>query len=374
VNAQALNQPLLTVDTDPRQSASGSVSVCNLDPDLMVSLDRHLQAGGLPQSILRINVVRTEASISEDLPDVFGRYHVLEDGVRFIPHFPFERGLAYRASFDPRPLGRRALSDLLTLEFSLPREQSASPPEVKYIFPSSDCLPENLLRFYVCFSNSMQRGRVRAEISILGPDGEPVPDALYRAPVELWDRSMRYLTILLDPGRLKRGVGPNRELGPPLETGLEYALAVGAGMTDLSGSQLPETVYKRFRVADAVREPVAVERWTIAPPMTNSRQPLMLMFPRSLDWALLSHTITIASTCETCEQSVDGKIEIDQYERRWSFTPASRWAAGSYHVRVASSLEDVCGNSVTAAFDRPLRSGSDLAYEVASRSIPFSLV
>jgi hypothetical protein len=371
VNAQAPNRPLLTIDSDSRQSASGSVSVCNLDPDLMVSLGRHLQAGGLLQSILRVNVVRTGAPIGDDLPDVFGRYHVLEDGLRFIPHFPFERGLSYRASFDPRPLGRPELSDVLTLEFSLPREQRALPTKVKHIFPSSDRLPENLLRFYVCFSNSMQRGRVRAEISIFGPNGEPVLDALYRAPVELWDRSMRYLTILLDPGRLKRGVGPNRELGPPLETGHEYALAVGAGMTDLSGNQLPETVYKRFRVTDAVREPIAVERWTIVPPATNSRQPLVLVFPRPLDWAMLSHTITIASTCE---QSIDGKIEIDQYERRWSFTPASQWAAGSYHVRVASSLEDVCGNSVTAAFDRPLRSGSDLAYEVASRSIPFCLV
>jgi hypothetical protein len=337
----------------------------------MVSLGRHLQAGGPPQSILRVNVVRTETPIGEDLPDVFGRYHVLEDGVRFIPHFPFERGLLYRASFDPRPLGRLEPSDALTLEFSLPRELSALPPEIKHIFPSSDCLPENLLRFYVCFSNSMQRGRVRAEISFLGPDKEPAPDVLYRAPVELWDRSMRCLTILLDPGRLKRGVGPNRELGPPLETGQEYALAVGTGMTDLSGNHLPETVYKRFRVTDAVREPIAVDQWKIMPPATNSRQPLVLMFPRPLDWALLSHAITIASTCE---QSVDGQIEINQCERRWSFIPTLPWVAGSYRVRVEPSLEDVCGNSVIAAFDRALRSGSDLACEVASRSIPFCLV
>jgi hypothetical protein len=109
----------------------------------------------------------------------------------------------------------------------------------------------------------MQRGRVESEISLLGPDGEPARDVLYRAPVELWDKSLQYLTILLDPGRLKRGVGPNRELGPPLEAGHVYTLAVGAGMVDLSGRQLPETVYKRFRVTDAVREPIAVEQWKI---------------------------------------------------------------------------------------------------------------
>jgi hypothetical protein len=371
VTAQVTSRPSLVVDADPLQPALGSIGVYTLDPDLMVSLGRYLKAGGLLQSIFRVAVVRTGVPIGDDLPDVFGRYHVLEDGVRFIPHFPFERGLSYRASFNPRPLGRPELSEALKLEFSLPLEQSASRTEVKHIFPSRDNLPENLLRFYVCFSNSMQRGRVRAEISLLGADGEPAPDVLYRAPVELWDRSMQYLTILLDPGRLKRGVGPNRELGPPLKTGQVYTLAVGAGMTDLSGIKLPETVYKRFRVTDAVREPIAVEQWRIVPPVTNSRQPLVLMFPRPLDWALLLHTITIASACE---QSIDGQIVIDQCERRWSFTPTSPWVSGSYHVRVASSLEDVCGNSIIAAFDRPIRSGSDLAYEVASRSLPFYLV
>ena len=368
VKAQVSNRPALRIDADPRHPASRGVGVYALDPDLMVSLGRYLQAGGLPQSILRVTVVRTGAPIGDDLPDVFGRYHVLKGAVRFTPHFPFERGLSYRASFDPRPLGRPEFSDVLTLGFSFPRERTALPTEVEHIFPTSDCLPENLLRFYVCFSNSMQRGRVEAEISLLGPDGKPAPDVLYRAPVELWDRSMRHLTILLDPGRLKRGVGPNRELGPPLKTNQVYMLAVGAGMIDFSGSRLPETVHKRFRVTDAVREPIAVEQWKSVPPMTNSRQPLVLMFPRPLDWALLSHTITIASTNE---QSIDGRIAIDQCERRWSFTPTSPWAAGSYQVRVASTLEDVCGNTVVAAFDRPLRSASDLACDVASRSIPF---
>jgi hypothetical protein len=73
------------------------------------------------------------------------------------------------------------------LEFSLPREPKIGPTKVKHFFPSSDSLPENLLRFYVCFSNPMQRGRAAEHISLLGPDGRPAPDVLYRPPVELWD-------------------------------------------------------------------------------------------------------------------------------------------------------------------------------------------
>jgi hypothetical protein len=370
VNVQARNQPYLTVDGDPRQPASGGVRIRNLDRDLMVSLGRHLQAGGELRSLLRVNVVPTGPPIDDDLPDVFGRYHVFEDGVRFTPHFPFEPGRSYRANFDPRPLGHPALSDVLRLEFSIPKEQSALPAAVEHIFPSSDRLPENLLRFYVRFSHSMQRGHVRCEISLLGPDGSPAPDALYRAPVELWDKSMRRLTILLDPGRLKRGVGPNRELGPPLESGKVYTLAIGKGMTDSFGSRLPQPIYKSFSVTDAVREPIAIEHWRIVPPVTNSRQPLVLIFPRPLDWALLSHAITVASTNE---QSIEGHIEIDQCERRWSFIPSSPWVAGSYRVRPSPALEDVCGNSVVAPFDRPIRSGSDSACQPTSRSIAFCL-
>jgi hypothetical protein len=371
VNTGATDQPSLRVDRDPLQPASECVGVYKLDADIVASLRLCSATDCLLQSVFRVSVAEPEPAAGDNLPDVFGRYHVFADGVRFTPHFPFERGLSYRASFDPRPLGRSELTEVLTLEFSFPREQSAVPPMVQHIFPSSDRLPENLLRFYLCFSNSMQRGRVAAEISLLGPDGKPAPDALYRAPVELWDRSMRCLTILLDPGRLKRGVGPNRELGPPLKTGRVYMLVVGAGMTDLSGSRLPRTVHKRFRVTDAVREPIAIEQWKIAPPEANSRQPLVLMFPRPLDWALLSQTITIASTCR---QSIDGQMVIDRCERRWSFTPAAPWSAGSYHVLVAATLEDVCGNSLTAPFDGPLRSDSDLSSEMVRRSIPLHLV
>jgi hypothetical protein len=366
---QLTSKPSLIAD-DPRQPGSGGVGVYRLDPEVMGSLSRYLRAGGALQSLLNVAVVPTGAATGGGLPPVHGRYQVLDDGVRFVPHFPFERGRSYRASFDARPLGGPELSPVLTLEFSHSTERGALPAQVTDIFPSSDELPENLLRFYISFSNAMRRGRAAAEISILGPDGEPAHDVLYRAPVELWDRDMRYLTVLLDPGRLKRGVGPNRELGPPLKAGQEYTLVVGSGMTDISGTPLSQSVHKRFRVTEAVREPIAIEQWTITRPGVHGHRPLVLNFPRALDRALLSQAINIVSSDG---RMIEGRMAIDQGERRLSFTPASAWAAGSYELRVAPSLEDVCGNTVMAAFDRPLRPGSDMVCDVASRSIPFCL-
>ena len=370
MSRQVTNQPTLMINSDPRQPGSECVSVRNLDPDVIASLGRRPEAGRLLQSIFRVRVIGPGAPADEDLPDVLGRHEVLENGVRFIPHFPFDSGIRFRAIFDPRPLGHPELSEVLTLEFSLPRPMSAVGTQVKHVFPSSDLLPENVLRFYVCFSNSMQRGRAEEQIRLLGPDGKTAPDALYRPPVELWDRSMRHLTILLDPGRLKRRVGPNRELGPPLKAGQEYTLTIGSGMLDLFGRPLRESFYKRFHVTEAIRERIAVEQWRILPPATNSRELLALMFPKPLDWALLWHTIDVTSEHG---KSIDGRIAIDQDERRWSYTPTSPWKAGLYYVRIASSLEDVCGNSLLGTFDRPLRSASDLVCEAANRSIPFHL-
>lgn len=359
------SQASFTVDAEP-----SCVAVGNLGAELIDTLGSYLQADRSPQSLLRVTVIQTGAANTEDLPQILGRYRLGEGRFEFTPHFPFEREISYRVRFDPRPLDLSTSSEVLMHEFSFSKER-ATPAEIAHIFPTSDLLPENLLRLHVCFSGPMQHGLAQAKISILGPDGVPAPDVLYRAPVELWDRSMRSLTVLLDPGRLKRGLGPNRELGPPLQVGHVYTLVVGAGMMSQSGDRLRKAVCKRFRVADAVREQIAVEAWKIRAPKANSPGPLAVTFPRPLDWGLLSHAIKVRSPAG---QPVAGEISIDQSETRWSFAPASPWSPGVYDIHVASTLEDVCGNSIIAAFDRPLRSGSDLAYEVAGHSILFDVV
>lgn len=358
--------------SDPREPRSGCVCVQNLQPDLVYHLHARALSRSLLQSILRVRVVKPEEPGGEELPDLSGRYKVLESGLQFIPHFPFERDVKYRAVLDPRPLGASFTAEPFDQEFLIPSEQKVRAlTTVTHVFPSCDLLPENLLRFYVCFSNSMQRGRALDEISLFDSDGRPVEDALYRPPVELWDRTMRDLTVLLDPGRLKRWVGPNVELGPPLKVGQEYTLEIGSGMIDLFGRPLLERFCKRFLVGDPVREPIAVESWKILTPVTGSRQALVLMFMNPLDWALVLHTITI----ESADGSViDGQVVVDQHERRWSFTPTSPWVAGVYHVRIGSSLEDVCGNSITGPFDRPLRKNPHPARDSHASSLIFHLI
>jgi hypothetical protein len=355
-------------DSECAEPESRRVEVCDLGPDVPARLRSQPGADRLLRAMLRVRVIEPGGPALDELPDMYGRHVLVDGGLQFIPHFPFESGVLYRATFDPRPLGGARPEEVLTLEFSPSRRKDTGRAQVEQVFPSGDSLPENLLRFYVRLSHSMQRGRASDEIMLLGPDGMPASDVLYRPPVELWDRSMRHLTILLDPGRLKRWVGPNRALGPPLKSGLDYTLVIGPGMIDSSGSSLGQSCHKVFRAAEAVREPIAIDQWTIDPPTADTRQPVALGFPRALDWALLWQSITVAPAGG---EPIAGRIVIDRCERRWSFTPAAPWAAGSYTLRVAAGLEDVCGNNTLAAFDGPLQSGSTSAPGMAEHSIRF---
>jgi hypothetical protein len=371
MNSPLIGQQTIRVNGDSSPHGRGSVSACGLGPDLVAFLKSCTRPGELLKSLFRVTVAPNPSPEGDGLPSVSGRYLVLEDEVRFIPTFPFERDVKYRASFDPRPLGLTRMADSLTLEFVIPSGQMASAhTAVKQIFPSGDLLPENVLRFYVCFSNSMQRGRALEEVSLLDSDGQPVADALYRPPVELWDRSMRHLTVLLDPGRLKRWVGPNVQLGPPLKTGRQYTLEIGLGITDLYGRPLSESFRKNFVAGEAVRRPISMKDWKILPPETGSREALVLMFSTPLDWALLLQSLTIKSADGLV---IDGRVVVDQYERRWRFTPTSPWIAGMYQIYVGSGLEDVCGNTISGAFDRPLQKDMQSKVEMNGSSLIFQL-
>jgi hypothetical protein len=290
------------------------------------------------------------------------------DGVRFIPHLPFETGVPLRAILDLRELRQPGLTKVKTLEFSFREETATSETEVSHAYPSNDVLPENLLRFYVRFSNPMRRGRAEENIEILDADGRSAPDILYRAPVELWDSSMTCLTVLLDPGRLKRGVGPNRMLGPPLRAGQRYMLTVGAGMIDACGRPLRDGFSKLFSVLEPICEPIAVEEWKIRPPAMDSCESLELTFPRPLDWAQLWRGITVVSESG---RAIGGHIDIDPGETRWRFTPDAPWQGGAYSLRVVPGLEDICGNTPYRPFDAALGSSGAMGPETAVGSISF---
>lgn len=362
------SKPALQVDM--AEAVPTCVTLAKLSPEQITALSRFELAGGRLGDLLTLHVAQPQAPVADSLPAMAGRYAVTGDALRFTPLFPFEPGVSYRATFHAEALLFTAAEVApLSLEFHVPATPKVT-PQVQQIFPTAESLPENLLRFYVLFSVPMQRGQAQEQVSLLGPDGLPAPDVLYRAPVELWDPGMRVLTVLLDPGRLKRGVGPNRELGPPLKIAERYTLVIGSGMLAGDGSPLAAPVSKTFHVGPAVRRQIEAEHWRWIAPVSGSRDPVVLIFPRPLDWASLAHSLTVTTSRA---QVVNGQAIIHQGERRWSFTPALPWSADTYQMRVHAGLEDICGNTLHAPFDRPMRSHGDLLDEQALNQLDFAL-
>lgn len=220
--------------------------------------------------------------------------------------------------------------------------------EVTTIYPTSDVLPENLLRLYVHFSTPMRRGQVRESIKLTRENGEQIINPFLNLAIELWDRDERRLTLLLDPGRIKRGVGPNVQVGPPLQRGKRYTLVIGQGMKDYRGKTLDRTFTKSLIIKAPIRLALSPETWITGLPKAMSQEPLVLEFSRIMDRPLLFRSLAVL---DADGRAVKGKMTVAENETRWEFIPSSPWQSGPYRLVVSTDLEDVSGNNVRAAFD-----------------------
>lgn len=299
-----------------------------------------------------------EASSSSTPGPVQGTYQVLEDRVIFRPDFPFSPGVRYRVDVAedlaateniPGAHFSRLGREFVGVHFGLPAPAPLTPPQVERVFPTSDTLPENVLRFYIYFSNPMQRGWASRAIRLRGEDGRNVENVFMEFKQELWSPDQKRLTVLLDPGRIKRGLGTNTRLGQALKIGRRYTLTIEGIWQDAQGQPLAESFEKTFRVTPAIRSALELESWTLTVPSRGSRNVLAMTFDRPLDHALLTRLITVR---DQGGQEVPGSIEVAQEETQWRFRPERPWASGHYSVVVDPILEDIAGNSLRGLLDR----------------------
>jgi hypothetical protein len=103
---------------------SGSVSVCGLSPELVISLAGCEHFGGPLKSVFRVRVAALTSEKDDCLPDVSGRFCLHDDEVEFIPTFPFESDVKYHVTFDPAGLGFPVKEGALKLEFSVPSHRA----------------------------------------------------------------------------------------------------------------------------------------------------------------------------------------------------------------------------------------------------------
>jgi len=272
-----------------------------------------------------------------DVPPMLGSYSVESGSLVFRPRFPLVGGVKTRAVF--RIPGAAPVVGV----FDSRKAEIAPSTRVQQVYPSTDHLPDNQLKFYLQFSAPMSRGEAWRRIHLLDQTGKPVELPFLEVDQELWDRDYKRLTVLFDPGRIKRGLLPLQEAGPAIEEGKHYTLVIDRDWLDSRGAPLQEGFRKAFEVGPPDRAPVDPEQWRLTAPKAGSRDALVVDFPKPLDWALLSRLLTIPG--------VRGTTSVDRNETQWRFTPAQDWKAGEYQLEVDTSLEDLAGNRIGRPFD-----------------------
>ena len=97
---------------------------------------------------------------------------------------------------------------------------------VARVYPSGDTVPENLLRMYIEFSGPMGRPSGIPHMKLLGADGREIEGAFLPLDYEFWDPGHTRFTAFLDPGRVKSGILPNKQMGRALDTGRTVTLVI----------------------------------------------------------------------------------------------------------------------------------------------------
>lgn len=270
---------------------------------------------------------------------VLGRGYV--DGHIFVfePRFSLRPGIEYRVEFKPANLKAR---------LQLPTEKVIHTTRIGAVYPSSPVVPENLLKFYLVFSAPMSRGNSYQHITLFDESQKPVELPFIEIGEELWDSEQQRLTLLLDPGRIKRGLKPNKEVGPPLASGRQYTLVIDKEWQDARQQPLAQEFRKEFKVGPFDASQPDPSSWRLLIPKRDSRDPLTVDLAEPLDHALLEHCLTVHLSGSP---QFEGNVTLTENETVWQFIPLEPWQAGKYVLRVDTRLEDLAGNSTQRAFE-----------------------
>jgi hypothetical protein len=283
-----------------------------------------------------VSVFPVYAGSNSDQP-LLGSYSVEGATLTFRPRFPLSAGVHYRAAFRDR-----------VLEIDGPPRPTERTTRVERVYPSEVVLPTNTLRLYIYFSAPMSRGEAWQHIRLIDEDRHtPVEMPFLELDQELWDRDNRRLTVLFDPGRIKRGLVPATTIGPAFVEGKHYKLVIDRDWRDARGVGLARGFEKDFRGGPADRVAPAPAKWRVHAPASGTTGPLIITFAKPMDYVLLQRMISVMRNNE----EIAGTVEIGSDEREWRFRPAEAWARGEYRVVADNTLEDIAGNHLDHAFD-----------------------
>jgi len=314
--------------------------VSGLDDTLLQRLSA--TADGSPDVWRETMVVTVATDGDSKARPMLGDYSIEDAALTFTPRFPLRKGMTYRVVVFTVDRNQPT-----TRDFPLAAGTPIVPSRIVSVFPSTNILPENQLKFYLQFSRAMRRGEAYSRVKLIDQSGKQVEFPFLELGEELWDPSGSRFTLFFDPGRIKRGLKPRELFGPALEEGRSYTLVIDQQWESSDGQPLQAAHRKSFKVVAPDDKQPSPADWQIVTPAADSRDPLVVSFGEPLDHGMLQRVLTV--TYEGI--SVVGRNVISKQETQWSFQPAAAWKAGTYALMVDAALEDLAGNSIGRPFE-----------------------
>lgn len=332
------------------------VFVTGLDPYILKKADDKGLDKESWSSIFRIYEGQKAPDEALGLPSMFGSYKINQNRIEFTPGFPLTEGRSYFALFnlplfysilnenipDPKLLKILEKTHFIAFGHDLPNTK------VVDIYPTSDTLPMNQLKFYVHFSSPMKSGEAYQHVHLINEQGSEEDASILEIPQELWNRERTRLTLFLDPGRIKRDLAPNLQMGAPLRQSEKYILQIDSLWKDKNGKYLTGAFTKEFFVVSPDRSSPDPNNWKIIVPLSSSKEKLQIHFSEPMDHALLQRMIKII---DKSKSPIMGEITTLEEERIWYFKPEDSWNKGDYFIDIDVNLEDLAGNNLRRVFD-----------------------
>ena len=278
-------------------------------------------------------------------PAMLGKYERAKNELTFTPRFPLVADHGYRATLN-------LAGKTVTLDYRMPSAPPKSPPVIVKIYPTTDVLPANHLKFYIYFDRPMRGGKeLFKHIVLLDEKGKEIADPWLID--EIWDEENHCLILYIHPGRIKWGVEMRELLGPVLVENRQYSLVIRREWTDIDGNKMSQDTVKKFRTTPEDRARIDLSQWKLAAAKAGTREPLTLTMSKPIDHRSLQRFLSVT---DDKGQPIDGKIAIDSEEKAWHFTPTQAWQNRGYRLEISGDLEDVAGNTPLRPFDMDLKS------------------
>lgn len=304
------------------------------------SVKAQLESGQLKPAAL-LQVFSNNPTENPDQPAMIGDFSYAQGEIRFTPLISLQKGKTYFL-----------LDQEKKVQAILVPEVAFVQPKVLAVYPSADTLPANQLKFYLHFNLPMSAGKAYERVKLIRDKQDTLIFPFVRLEPELWNREKTRLTLWLDPGRVKRDLNPNRELGAPIQFGSHYELMVDSSWEDQQGHPLGTAFIKNFFVRGDDRKKPDLKTWKVTAPAAGTKAPLRIAFGEAMDHALASRVIEVLNAQKA---NCAGSISFQDKEKVLLFTPDQPWQAGVYQLRVGAELEDLAGNNLNRLFDVDLQ-------------------